>query len=102
MDPTYIFILTAVKLYITKENWKPAFIVVGKEGDIKFSRHAYSFLDLKGTDEFLVSQGVPYKNTKLHGLQIRCKYCYQRFFHGHEWGKHLFRKKSYLIIVMTR
>ncbi|MEJ2198599.1 MAG: hypothetical protein P8X54_08545 [Desulfuromonadales bacterium] len=37
---------------------------IGKEGDIKFSRHAYSFLDLKGTDEFLVSQGVPYKNTK--------------------------------------
>jgi hypothetical protein len=37
---------------------------IGKEGDIKFSKHAYSFLDLKGTDEFLVSQGVPYKNTK--------------------------------------
>ena len=37
---------------------------IGKEGNIKFSRHAYSLLDLKGTDEFLVSQGVPYKNTK--------------------------------------
>ena len=37
---------------------------VGKEGKIKFSRHAYSLLDLRSQDEFLVSQGVPYKNTK--------------------------------------
>ena len=37
---------------------------VEKEGDIVFSRHSYSLLDLKSESEFLVSQGVPYKNTK--------------------------------------
>ena len=37
---------------------------VGTEGDIEFSRHAYSLLDLRSSDEFLVSQGVPYKNTR--------------------------------------
>ena len=37
---------------------------VGKTGDVKFSRHSYSLLDLRGQDEFLVSQGVPYRNTK--------------------------------------
>ena len=37
---------------------------VGKEGDINFSRHSYTLLDLISTDEFLVSQGVPHRNTK--------------------------------------
>ena len=37
---------------------------VGEAGDVKFSRHSYSLLDLRGQDEFLVSHGVPYRNTK--------------------------------------
>lgn len=37
---------------------------IEKEGDIKFSRHSYSLLDLQNESEFLVTQGVPYKNTK--------------------------------------
>ena len=42
---------------------------VGKEGDIKFSRPSYSLLDLRNKDEFLVSQGVPHRNTKFVDYQ---------------------------------
>lgn len=42
---------------------------VGKAGDIKFSRPSYSLLDLKSKDEFLVSQGVPHRNTKFEGYR---------------------------------
>jgi len=37
---------------------------VEEEGDIKFCRPSYSLLDLKNDHEFLVSQGVPHRNTK--------------------------------------
>lgn len=42
---------------------------VGKAGDIQFSRPSYSLLDLKSKDEFLVSQGVPHRNTKFEGYR---------------------------------
>jgi D-alanine-D-alanine ligase-like ATP-grasp enzyme len=37
---------------------------VGTAGNIEFSRHSYSLLDLRSKNEFLVSQGVPHRNTK--------------------------------------
>ena len=42
---------------------------VGKGGDINFSRQSYSLLDLRSEDEFLVSQGVPHRNTKFVNYQ---------------------------------
>ena len=42
---------------------------VGKRGDINFLRHSYSLLDLRSEDEFLVSQGVPHRNTKFVDYQ---------------------------------
>ncbi len=42
---------------------------VGKGGDIKFSRKSYSLLDLRSKDEFLISQGVPHRNTKFVDYQ---------------------------------
>jgi len=42
---------------------------VGKAGDVQFSRLSYSLLDLKSKDEFLVSQGVPHRNTKFEGYR---------------------------------
>lgn len=37
---------------------------LGGDGDIRFSRKSYSLLDLRNDNEFLISLGVPYKNTR--------------------------------------
>jgi hypothetical protein len=37
---------------------------IDEDGRIKFSRHAYSLLDLRSENEFLVSKGVTQKNTE--------------------------------------
>ena len=42
---------------------------IDDEGRIKFSRHAYSLLDLRSQNEFLVSKGVPQKNTKFENYR---------------------------------
>jgi hypothetical protein len=42
---------------------------VGNGGDITFSRKAYSLLDLKSKNEFLVSQGVPHRNSTFKNYQ---------------------------------
>jgi len=42
---------------------------VGKQGDINFSRKSYSLLDLRTENEFLISQGVPHRNTKFVDYQ---------------------------------
>jgi len=42
---------------------------IEKNGNILFSRKSYSLLDLKNKNEFLVSQGVPHKNTKFVDYQ---------------------------------
>ncbi len=42
---------------------------VDKGGEVIFSRHSYSLMDLRDEDEFLVSHGVPHKNTKFENYQ---------------------------------
>ena len=65
MNGSYLHLYSnSSKAVYNQGELEPGIYHVGKEGDIKFSRPSYSLLDLKSPDEFLVSQGVPYRNTK--------------------------------------
>ena len=70
MNGSYIHLYSSSsKAVYNKGELEAGIYNVGKGGDIKFSRKAYSLLDLRSEDEFLVSQGVPHRNTKFVDYQ---------------------------------
>jgi len=70
MNGSYIHLYSNSSKAVYNEGELEAGIyTVEKGGDIKFSRKAYSLLDLRSKDEFLVSQGVPHRNTKFVDYQ---------------------------------
>ncbi len=70
MNGSYIHIYSnSSKAVYNKGELEAGIYRVGKRGDIKFSRQSYSLLDLRSKDEFLVSQGVPHRNTKFVDYQ---------------------------------
>lgn len=70
MKGAYIHVYSnSSKAVYNKGELEAGIYCVGKGGDIKFSRPSYSLLDLRNKDEFLVSQGVPHRNTKFVDYQ---------------------------------
>ena len=70
MNGSYIHLYSnSSKAVYNKGELEAGIYRVGKRGDIMFSRQSYSLLDLKNKDEFLVSQGVPHRNTKFVNYQ---------------------------------